>query len=87
MVDQVLFSSVPDASVGEPDDQTTVNLLVGGQVVRTMTGSDSEHLAWQTWDVSDLAGQSAQLQVIDNNTGAWGHVSLDQVTFSTKPAT
>lgn len=86
MVDQILFSSVPNAVVGESDDQTTVNLLVGGQVVRTMTGHDDEHLTWQTWDVNDLVGQTAELQVVDNNTGSWGHISLDQVTFSNKPA-
>jgi sucrose-6-phosphate hydrolase SacC (GH32 family) len=87
MVDQVLFSSRPDATVGETDDQTSVNLVVDGEVVRTATGEGSEHLTWRTWDVKDLVGRTARLQVVDQNTGTWGHIAADQVTFSDKPAT
>ncbi|GAA1955632.1 hypothetical protein GCM10009798_13590 [Nocardioides panacihumi] len=86
MVDQVLFSSVPSAVLGEPDNQTTLNLVVDGKVVRTTAGQDAEHLSWTSWDVRDLEGQTAQLQVVDNNTGSWGHVAVDQVTFSDRPA-
>jgi len=86
MVDQIVFSSVPNAVGGEPDNQTTVNLVVNGQVVRTATGQNSERLAWTSWNVSDLVGQSAQIQVVDNGTGSWGHILLDQVTFEDIPA-
>jgi hypothetical protein len=86
MVDQIVFSSVPNAVGGEPDNQTTVNLVVNGQVVRTETGQNSERLAWTSWNVSDLIGQSAQLQVVDNGTGSWSHILLDQVTFEDIPA-
>ncbi|MEZ2391250.1 glycoside hydrolase family 32 protein [bacterium RCC_150] len=86
MVDQILFSSLPNATAPEPDHQTTVNLVVNGQVVRTASGQDSEHLAWNSWNVSDLMGQNAQLQVVDNGTGSWGHVLLDQVIFEDLPA-
>lgn len=87
MVDQILFSSVPNAVVGEADTQTTVNLLVNGNVVRTTSGQGSEHLTWSTWDVRDLAGQTAQIRIIDNNSGSWGHILADQITFAGTPAT
>ena len=87
MVDQIVFSSVPNATVGEPDDQTSVNLVVNGDVVRTATGQDSEPLSWLSWDVKDLVGQTARIVVVDNNTGAWGHMMTDQITFSDRPAT
>ena len=61
---------------------TAFNLVVDGQVVRTATGRDSENTAWQSWDVSDLRGRQATLQAVDANTGGWGHLLLDQVTFS-----
>lgn len=86
MVDQILFSDVPAATVGEADDRTTVELVVGGDVVRSTTGQDSEHLAWTAWDVRDLVGQSAQLRVVDNGTGSWGHVTVDEVSFDGRPA-
>ncbi|MBE3069159.1 MAG: hypothetical protein IMZ66_02875 [Planctomycetes bacterium] len=33
-----------------------INLLVGGQAVRTATGRDNERLEWQHWDVGEFRG-------------------------------
>ncbi|GHH75189.1 glycoside hydrolase family 32 protein [Promicromonospora soli] len=65
---------------------TAVNLLVDGEVLRTATGNDGERLAWSSWDVSELRGQTAQLEVVDQNTGGWGHLNLDSVMLSDTPA-
>ncbi len=67
------------ASAGNP---TAVNLLVDGEIVRTATGADSEALNWASWDVRELAGRTAHLQVVDANTGGWGHLNLDHVVLS-----
>ena len=66
--------------------ETTVNLVVDGQIVRTATGSNSETLDWVGWDLRDLQGEQARIQIIDNNTGGWGHVLADQFTFANAPA-
>ena len=66
--------------------ETTVNLVVDGDIVRTATGSDSEILDWIGWDLRDLQGERARIQIIDNNTGGWGHVLADQFTFANAPA-
>ena len=50
--------------------ETTVNLVVDGQIVRTATGSDSENLDWVSWDLRDLNGKKARVQIIDNNAHA-----------------
>lgn len=63
-------------------DETTVNLVVDGEVVRTATGNDSEVLDRAGWDVSEFAGRTAQLRVVDNNRFGWGHVLVDDVVFS-----
>jgi len=63
-------------------DETTVNLVVDGEVVRTATGNDSETLDRVGWDVSEFAGRTARLVVIDNNRFGWGHLLLDDVLFS-----
>ncbi|GAB2688785.1 GH32 C-terminal domain-containing protein [Thalassiella azotivora] len=68
------------------DAPTAVNLLVDGEVVRTATGRDEERLSWRAWDVTDLTGRSARLQVVDANTGGWGHVNVDSVMLSDAPA-
>ncbi|WP_410609471.1 glycoside hydrolase family 32 protein [Amycolatopsis sp. lyj-109] len=62
--------------------QTSITLLVNGQVVRTATGDDTGVLKPIDWDVSALQGQSAQVRVIDQATGAWGHLMADQLLLS-----
>nr|BFF09292.1 hypothetical protein GCM10025699_05950 [Microbacterium flavescens] len=59
-----------------------MNLVVDGEVVRSATGSNSEHLDWASWDVREFAGQQATVRVVDNNRGGWGHILLDQVMTS-----
>jgi fructan beta-fructosidase len=66
--------------------ETAVNLLVDGEVVRTATGSNSEQLDWTAWNVDDLIGESAQIQVVDRNTGGWGHILADNFAFADQPA-
>ncbi|KAL4885934.1 glycosyl hydrolase [Aspergillus karnatakaensis] len=59
-----------------------INLKVGGQVVRTATGSDSEQLLPRSWDVTDLIGESAVIEIADLSTTGWGHILVDEISFS-----
>jgi fructan beta-fructosidase len=64
--------------------KTCLNLRCDDTVVRTATGLNtqpggSEHLDWQAWDVSALAGKSVVLEIVDQATGGWGHISIDQI--------
>jgi levanbiose-producing levanase len=67
---------------GNHPADTSINLVVNGQVVRTATGDDTGVLKPIDWDVSALQGQSAQVRVIDQATGAWGHLMADQLLLS-----
>lgn len=86
MVDQIVFADQAGSIGGEADTQTTVNLVVGGQVVRSTTGRDEEKLRWTSWLVNDLVGQTAHIEIVDRNTGSWGHITADQITFDDRPA-
>lgn len=61
---------------------TSVQLLVNGQPVRTATGGNSGSLRQVSWDVKDLVGQRGQFRILDDATGEWGHLMVDQVMLS-----
>ena len=67
--------------------QTCMNLLVGGKTVRTATGPNSkpggsENLDWQQWDVGELIGQSATIEIVDQARGGWGHINIDHIVMT-----
>ncbi|WP_395244629.1 GH32 C-terminal domain-containing protein [Agromyces sp. MMS24-K17] len=83
LVDQVTFSPEPAAPRAV---DTSVRLVVENEVARTATGADSETLDWRSWNLSDLQGKTAHIEVVDNNTGGWGHILADQFSLSTVAA-
>ncbi|MDN3479796.1 discoidin domain-containing protein, partial [Curtobacterium sp. APC 4022] len=70
---------------GQHADQEAVQLVVGGQVVASATGANSEQFRWVDWDVSKWAGQQAQLRVVDSLPAGWAHVMVDQVLLTDEP--
>ena len=53
--------------------------------LRIQSGNDTSTMAWRTFDVRDLRGQTVQLSVEDLSSGGWGNVGIDQILFSTNP--
>lgn len=77
---------VGDEAAQVRSDETSANLVVGGEVVRTATGSNSESLDWESWDVRDLVGETATIRLVDNNRSGWGHLLADQFMAADAPA-
>lgn len=72
---------------GQHPDETCINLLIGNKVARTATGPNakpggSEQLDWHSWDVSELVGKMAILQIVDQHKGGWGHINIDHIMQS-----
>ncbi|MBI1334463.1 MAG: hypothetical protein GC165_16470 [Armatimonadetes bacterium] len=72
---------------GNHPRETCIDLIVDGKVVYSTTGKsttpqDTESLAWATWDVSAYQGKSAQIQILDLNSGGWGHINIDEIVQS-----
>ena len=70
---------------GNHVDQTCINLLVEGEVVRTAVGKSNEKLEGHLWRVEEFEGRFAHIQIVDNARGAWGHINIDQIEQSDKP--
>jgi len=82
-VDHVMLT---DQAAVPRSDETTVNLVVDGKVVRTATGANSEVLDWASWNVAEFRGREARIRIVDNNRFGWGHILADEFTASPQPA-
>lgn len=83
MIDHIVFS---DAAAAPWSQETTANLVVDGEVVRSATGANSTSLDWKAWDVADLQGRTGHLEFIDDATGGWGHLYADHAMLADQPA-
>jgi fructan beta-fructosidase len=72
-------------SGGDYERDTCVNLLIHGKIVRSATGWRSNRLAPASWDVTQFLGQRAQVQVVDEASGDWGHINVDYIVQTDKP--
>ena len=66
------------------EGRTCINLRVGGKIVRTATGPNtkpggSEELAPASWDVREWVGKRGQIEIVDEETGGWGHINVDEI--------
>jgi fructan beta-fructosidase len=68
---------------GKYPAETCINLLVDGKVVRPNDRpGGSEQLDWASWDVRDLIGKTATLEIVDARRGGWGHINIDHIVQS-----
>lgn len=67
---------------GDANGKEVIELVVDGEVVRSITGANTEALNWQSLDVSDLRGKTATLRVVDEGTSGWGHIMLNEARLS-----
>lgn len=72
-------------SGGNHPDKVAVQLVIDGKVVRSATGYESERLHWHTWNLFQFLRKKAHLVIVDQHTGGWGHINVDQITFSDRP--
>jgi fructan beta-fructosidase len=68
-------------------DETCMNLVVDGKVVRTAAGPNtvsggSERLETAAWDVGEFAGRDALLVIVDQRQTGWGHINVDQIVLT-----
>ncbi|TWT81025.1 hypothetical protein CA13_24720 [Planctomycetes bacterium CA13] len=70
---------------GNLKEQTCINLRVDGKVVRTAVGKNLETLEPVSWDLAELQGNQAVIEIVDKSSEAWGHINIDRILFSDIP--
>lgn len=38
------------------------------------------------WNVTEFAGQTAHIEIVDDQKGGWGHINIDQIVFTDWPS-
>src|SRR5437867_4232931 len=73
------------------EEKLALQLLVDGKAVRSATGPNdrpggSEALARDSGDVTEFARRTATLRIVDDATGGWRHINVDDIVQTdTKP--
>jgi uncharacterized protein (DUF608 family) len=71
---------------GSHSGKTCINLLIDDKVVRTAIGKEIETLEWASWDIKEFRGKEAKIQIVDEETGSWGHINIDHIVMADKVA-
>ena len=71
---------------GNHEGKTCINLLVDGKVILSATGPNDNRLQRRSWDVRQWAGQTANFEIVDEWTGSWGNIGVDDIVFSDHPS-
>jgi fructan beta-fructosidase len=62
-----------------------VQLLIDDEVVRMTVPGRFHSMFWESWDVSEFLGASAQIKIIDNDKRNGAHIDVDQIVQSDIP--
>jgi len=50
-----------------------------GTILFRETGNDSETMTWRYWNIRNLRGTKVMLSIVDQETGAFGHINVDEI--------
>lgn len=70
---------------GKHPHQTSLNVLRDGRVVATATGANSNRMRFENLDLLGHAGREVVLQIVDEATGGWGNVGIDDFVWTDAP--
>ncbi len=75
---------------GNNPEKLGLRVILNGKVIASATGPNSqpggsERLGWEHFNLSEHQGAEIKFEIFDHATGGWGHINIDQITFSDKP--
>jgi non-lysosomal glucosylceramidase len=68
-----------------PNSPEYIDLLVEGKTVSRASGFNNDTLRPVNWDVRNLIGKTAQLQIVDQGTSWYGHIQIADINFADAP--
>jgi hypothetical protein len=71
---------------GNHPNQACLNLIVDNQIVYTATGDGTANLSESSFDVSNLVGRKAHIEIVDATASAdRGYIMVDDIVFFAPP--
>ncbi|MBN1911479.1 MAG: hypothetical protein JW818_17180 [Pirellulales bacterium] len=70
---------------GDHPGRTCVNLVIDGRIVRTATGTRNVNLSSDCWHVGPWIGKKAHVEIVDRESGPWGHITFDHMCLTNMP--
>jgi AraC-like DNA-binding protein len=71
---------------GNIKGKTCINLIVDDSIVFSSTGENDGQLRHHEWYVAHLKNKTARIEIVDNFSGSWGHIMVDEIVFYNKEA-
>ncbi len=72
-------------SGGRFPQRVGVNLWIGEELVRSVTGNNDDYFETVALDVREFRGRMARVELIDQHSGIWGHLNLDRIVLTANP--
>ncbi|MHC4456166.1 MAG: GH32 C-terminal domain-containing protein [Planctomycetota bacterium] len=69
-----------------PAQEVAVELLVDGDVVRTVKPNRYHAMFWYSWDVTDFKGKKGLIRIVDKDTRRRAFIFIDHIIQSDVPA-
>jgi non-lysosomal glucosylceramidase len=70
---------------GNHPGKTCVNLVIDGRVVASATGRNDNRMRFEVFDVRKQQGKTAQIEIVDQETVAWGNIGVGRIAMTDNP--
>lgn len=64
---------------------TCMNLIINDSIIFSQSGEDDGQMRLHEWDVTPFKGEEAVIEIVDNYSGGWGHIMVDDIIFYDNP--
>ena len=71
---------------GQHPGRTCVNLLIDGKTVHSEVGRNENRMTPRSISVRQYEGRSAQIEIVDAESGPWGNIGVGRIVLSDRPA-
>ncbi len=70
---------------GNHKEKTCINLVINDRVIFSNEGQNDGQMRPHFWDLRAYKGQQAHIEIVDNYSGSWGHIMVDDIIFYDTP--